>query len=115
MRCERRAMNPPLRGDEAELFRRYGDWLVRVTRLRLQCSQELAEDAAAPRLGPALPRPAERTDKLPGWLRVVALYEGYNLVRKQTRESLAEDVCRQEREDGRRGDPVPIAQLVEDP
>src|SRR4051794_2902181 len=96
MRSERRTVKPALRGDEAELFRRHGDWLVRVTRLRLQCTQELAEDAAAHAWVPLCRTQPERTDKLPGWLRVVALYEGYQLLRKQTREPLVEDVCRQE-------------------
>src|SRR4051794_7695522 len=97
MPSERRRMNPLLRGDEAELFRRHGDWLVRVTRLRLQCTQELAEDAVAHAWVQLIRTQPERTDKLPGWLRVVALYEGYSLLRKQNREPLAEDVCRQER------------------
>src|SRR6266480_4521194 len=82
MPSERRTKNPPLRGDEAELFRRHGDWLVRVTRLRLQCTQELAEDAAAHAWVQLCRTQPERTEKLPGWLRVVALYEGYNLLRK---------------------------------
>src|SRR5512132_1937409 len=73
MPSERRTMECRLRGDEAELFRRYGDWLVRVTRLRLQCTQELAEDAAAHAWVQLCRTQPERTEKLPGWLRVVAL------------------------------------------
>jgi hypothetical protein len=86
-----------------------------VTRLRLQCSEALAEGAAAHawlQLCRVQPKPSE---SLPGWLRVVALYEDYNLLRKHTREPLPEDVCRQKREDGRRADAVPIEQLAQDP
>lgn len=104
-----------LRGDEAELFRRYGDWLVRVTRLRLQCSEELAEDAAAHAWVQLCRTQPERTEELPGWLRVVALYEGYHLLRKAGREPPFEDACRHEREDGRGGQPVPVEELVADP
>ena len=48
-----------LRGDEAELFRRYGGWLMRVTRCRLGCSVALAEDACAHASLQALPHPAD--------------------------------------------------------
>jgi len=58
-------MTCQLRGDEAELFRRYGDWLLCVTRLRLQCPEALAEDGApTPGSSSAAPSPS-----LPGWLR----------------------------------------------
>jgi RNA polymerase sigma factor (sigma-70 family) len=105
-------MNPPLRGDEAELFRRHGDWLVRVTRLRLQCSQELAEEAAAHAWVQLCRTQPERTEKLPGWLRVVAL-EGYNLLRKAAREPLFEDACKQERGSAGGGQPVPLEEIAE--
>jgi RNA polymerase sigma factor (sigma-70 family) len=113
MPSERRTMNPRLRGDEAELFRRHGDWLVRVTRLRLQCTQELAEDAAAHAWVQLCRTQPERTRKLPGWLRVVALYEGYRLLRKAGREPLFEDACRQERDSGGGGQPVPLEEIAE--
>src|SRR4051794_20196242 len=115
MPSERRRTSPPLRGDEAELFRRHGDWLVRVTRLRLQCTPELAEDAAAHAWLQLCRTQPERTEKLPGWLRVVALYEGYRLLRKAGCEPLFEDVCRQERNSGGGGQPVPLEELVEAP
>ena len=106
-------MNPPLRGDETELFRRYGDWLIRVTRLRLQCTDQLAEDAAAHAWVQLCRTQPERTEKLPGWLRVVALYEGYRLLRQAEREPLFEDACRQERESGGGGRPVPLEEIAE--
>ena len=84
-----------VRGDEAELFRRYGDWLVRLTRLRLQFSEALAEDAAAFAWLQLCRVQPERTESLPGWLLIVALHEGYRLLRQAGREPLAEDVCRQ--------------------
>jgi RNA polymerase sigma factor (sigma-70 family) len=115
MPSERRTMNPPLQGDEAELFRRHGDWLVRVTRLRLQCTQELAEDAAAHAWVQLCRTQPERTEKLPGWLRVVALYEGYRLLRKAGREPLFEDACRQERGSAGGGQPVPLEEIAEAP
>jgi RNA polymerase sigma factor (sigma-70 family) len=113
MPSERRTTNTPLWGDEAELFRRYGDWLVRVTRLRLQCSQELAEDAAAHAWVQLCRTQPKRTEKLPGWLRVVALYEGYNLLRKAGREPLFEDACKQERGSAGGGQPVPLEEIAE--
>jgi RNA polymerase sigma factor (sigma-70 family) len=104
-----------LPGDEAELFRRYGDWLVR-TKLRLQCSEALAEDACAHARLQLFRTQPERTDSLPGWLRVVALHEGFRLLRKGSRELSAEDVCRQERqEDGGGGKPVPLEEILEAP
>jgi RNA polymerase sigma factor (sigma-70 family) len=109
-------MTCQLRGDEAELFRRYGDWLVRVTRLRLQCAEALAEDACAHAWLQLCRTQPERTDSLPGWLRVVALHEGFRLLRKGARELPAEDVCRQERqEEGRGGKSVPLAEILEAP
>src|SRR4051794_36979775 len=110
-----RATAACLRGDEAELFRRHGDWLVRVPRLRLQCTQELAEDAAAHAWVQLCRTQPERTEKLPGWLRVVALYEGYRLLKKVGREPLFEDACRQERESGGGGQPLPLEEIAEAP
>jgi DNA-directed RNA polymerase specialized sigma24 family protein len=69
-------MTCQLRDDEAELFRRHGDWLVRVTRLRLQCPEALPEDACAHAWLQLCRTQPERTDSLPGWLRVVALPRG---------------------------------------
>jgi DNA-directed RNA polymerase specialized sigma24 family protein len=71
----------PLRGDEAELFRRHHDWLVRVTRHRLRCSEALAEDACAHAWLQLCRTQPERTKNLPGWLRAVALHEGLRLLR----------------------------------
>jgi Sigma-70 region 2 len=87
-----------LRGDEAELFRRHADWLVRVTRHRLRCSEALAEDACAHAWLQLCRTQPERTQNLPGWLRVVALHEGLRLLRLAGREPLADDVGRQEQE-----------------
>src|SRR3954454_14730167 len=115
MPSERRTMNPALRGDEAELFRRHGDWLVGGTRLRLQCTDEVAEDAAAHAWVQLCRTQPERTEKLPGWLRVVALYEGYNLLRKAGREPLFEDACRRERGSAGGGKPVPLEEIAEAP
>jgi DNA-directed RNA polymerase specialized sigma24 family protein len=56
-----------------------------------------------------------RRENLPGWLRVAALYEGFRLLRQLGREPLAEGTCRQDRGDGRAGNPVPLEELVEAP
>jgi RNA polymerase sigma factor (sigma-70 family) len=105
----------PLRGDEADLFRRHSEWLVRVTRHRLRCPEALAEDACAHAWLQLCRTQPERTKNLPGWLRVVALHEGFRLLRQAGREPLAEDVCRQERADGGGGVPLPLEELLEAP
>jgi RNA polymerase sigma factor (sigma-70 family) len=104
-----------LRGDEAELFRRHADWLVRVTRHRLRCSQALAEDACAHAWLQLCRTQPERTENIAGWLRVVALHEGLRLLRLAGREPLTADVGRQEHgaEGGRQ--PVPVEERVEAP
>jgi DNA-directed RNA polymerase specialized sigma24 family protein len=79
-----------LRGDESELFRRHHRWLMRVTRRRLRCSETLAEDACAHAWLQLCRTQPERTVNLPGWLRVVALHEGFRLLRQAGREPLAE-------------------------
>ena len=102
-----------VRGDEAELFRRYGDWLVRVTRLRLQCSEALAEDACAHAWLQLCRTQPERSESLPGWLRVVALHEGFRLLRRAARELHAEEILRQEQREDGGGKPVPLEEIVE--
>jgi DNA-directed RNA polymerase specialized sigma24 family protein len=92
-----------LRGDESELFRRHHRWLMRVTRRRLRCSEALAEDACAHAWLQLCRTQPERTVNLPGWLRVVALHEGFRLLRQAGREPLAEAVCKQQVEDGHGG------------
>jgi RNA polymerase sigma factor (sigma-70 family) len=105
----------PLRGDEAQLFRRHADWLVRLTRHRLRCSQALAEDACAHAWLQLCRTQPDRTKNLPGWLRVVALHEGLRLLRVAGREPLVEEVCNQEHapEAGERR--VPVEERVEAP
>jgi hypothetical protein len=66
----------PASRDEAEVFRRPADWLVRVTRHRLRRSGALAEDACAHAWLELCRSEPERTQNLLGWLRVVALHEG---------------------------------------
>jgi DNA-directed RNA polymerase specialized sigma24 family protein len=68
-----------------------------------------------PRLAQLCRTQPERTENLPGWLRVVALHEGFRLLRQAGREPLAEDACRQEREDGGGGVPVSVEELLEAP
>jgi RNA polymerase sigma factor (sigma-70 family) len=114
MPSKRRNEQHQLRGDEAELFRRYGEWLVRVTRRRLRCSGALAEDACA-HAGLQLCRSQPERENVIGWLRVVALHEGFRLLRQAGREPLAEDVCRQQRQEGAGGKPVPLEELLEAP
>ena len=55
---------------------------------RLRCSEALAEDACAHAWLQLCRTQPERTENLPGWLRVVALYEGYRLLRQVRREPL---------------------------
>jgi DNA-directed RNA polymerase specialized sigma24 family protein len=49
----------------------------------------------------------------PGWLRVVALQEGFRLLRQAGREPLEEGACRHEREGGGSGLPVPLEEILE--
>ena len=96
------------------MFRRYHDWLVRVTRHRLHCSEALAEDACAHAWLQLCRSQPERTENLAGWLRVVALHEGLRLLRLAGREPLTADVGRQEHGEGGR-QPVPVEERIEAP
>jgi DNA-directed RNA polymerase specialized sigma24 family protein len=108
-----RSRNPdlPLRGDEGELFRTHNDWLVRLTRRRLGSSWALAEEACA-HAWLQLCRSQPERENVIGWLRVVALHEGFRLMQQAGREPLAEDVCRQERQEGAGGKRVPLEELL---
>jgi RNA polymerase sigma factor (sigma-70 family) len=107
-------MQHHLRGDEAELFRSHNDWLVRITRHRLRCSDALAEDACA-HAWLQLCRTQPGRENVIGWLRVVALHEGFRLLRQAGREPLAEEVSRQDRGAEGGGQAVPLEELVEAP
>ena len=97
------------------MFRRYHDWLVRVTRHRLRCSEPLAEDACAHAWLQLCRSQPDRTKNLPGWLRVVALHQGLRLLRLAAREPLAEDVWSHDPGAEGRGRPVPAAERAEAP
>jgi RNA polymerase sigma factor (sigma-70 family) len=105
----------PLRGDEAELFHHHADWLVRVTRHRLRCSEALAEDACAHAWLQLCRSQPERTQNIAGWLRVVALHEGLRLLRLAGREPLVEEVGGQEHGAEAGGRPISLAERVEAP
>jgi hypothetical protein len=86
-----------------------------VTRHRLRCSEALAEDACAHAWLQLCRTQPERTQNLPGWLRVVALHEGLRLLRLAGREPLAEEITGEEHGPEAGGRPVPLAERVEAP
>jgi DNA-directed RNA polymerase specialized sigma24 family protein len=105
-------MTCQLRGDEAELFLRYGDWLLRVTRLRLQCS-EAGRGRLRPRLAAALPH-AARAHREPARLapdRRPA--RALQAAREGRARAAGGDVCRQEQRQDGGGKPVPLSEILE--
>lgn len=80
----RRAV-PPQRGDEAALFERYAERLVRSVQRALGVSRQIAEDACAIAWFQLLRTQPERA-AIFAWLRVVATREAIRLARSQGRD-----------------------------
>jgi RNA polymerase sigma factor (sigma-70 family) len=81
---------PPQRGDEAELFERYGERLVRLVRSRTGGSQQMAEDACSFAWIQLLRYQPER-DSVFAWLRVVATREAVRLLKGQLRNAALDE------------------------
>ena len=79
---------PHLRGDEAELYRRLGVPLQRVVRARVSGPAGTVEDACAFAWQQLLTHQPERSERLFGWLVIVATREGWRLVRIERRATL---------------------------
>lgn len=73
---------PPQRGDEAELFERYGDRLVRIVRGTIGAPRHIVEDACSFAWLQLLRFQPER-DAMFAWLRVVATREALRLLKGQ--------------------------------
>jgi RNA polymerase sigma factor (sigma-70 family) len=87
----RRPHRAPQRGDEPELFARYGDRLVRVVQRAIGAPRHIAEDACSLAWLQLLRFQPER-GSIFAWLRVVATREALRLLRSQGRHApLVED------------------------
>jgi RNA polymerase sigma factor (sigma-70 family) len=83
--ARRRAVTPRQRGDEAELFERHGQRLVRIVQHTIGVPRHIAEDACAIAWVQLLRTQPER-DAIFAWLRVVATREALRLIRAQGRQ-----------------------------
>lgn len=83
---------PSPRGDEAELYRRYAERLVRLTAHRVKAPHALIEDACALAWLQLLRTQPERGPAIFAWLRTVALHEAYALSRRQRRDAWLEEL-----------------------
>lgn len=81
-----------LRGDEAQLFAQHHARLLRAVRGAVRAPEAVVEDACANAWAILLRRQPERTDRLFGWLRTVAIREAYRLSRDQRRTTPLEDL-----------------------
>ena len=81
---------PAQRGDEAELFERHGERLVRIVQHTIRIPRHVAEDACAITWLQLLRTQPER-DAIFGWLRVVAVREALRLMRAQGRQTPFEE------------------------
>jgi RNA polymerase sigma factor (sigma-70 family) len=83
---------PPLRGDEADLFRRHHRALVRAVAAKVNASGELIEDACQSAWLVLLGSQPDRTPALFAWLRTVAVHEAYHLSRQEWRDARLEEL-----------------------
>jgi RNA polymerase sigma factor (sigma-70 family) len=90
--CSAVPARPPARGDEDELFRRHHRRLVRTVGRAVNAPAELIEDACQTAWLVLLRRQPDRTPRLFGWLRTVAIHQAYRLSRQQRRDALLEEL-----------------------
>ncbi len=83
----------PPRGDEGELFARHHAALLRAVRRAVRAPEAVIEDACANAWAILLRRQPDRGPALFGWLRTVAVHEGYRLSREQRRVSALDDLA----------------------
>ena len=77
---------PAQRGDEAELFERYGERLVRIVQRAIGAPRQITEDACSFAWLQLLRLQPER-GAVVGWLRVVAINEALRLLKGQARQA----------------------------
>ncbi len=82
---------PAAQGDEAELFRRHQRRLVRSVQSAVGVRRDLAEDGCAFAWAQLLAHQPERSERLFGWLRKVAIREAWRLGRVHLREGALND------------------------
>ena len=80
-----------VRGDEADLFRRYGERLKRSVTRTVFASDALIEDACSFTWMQLVRDQPDRT-QIFGWLRTVALHEAYKLLQAERRETLVAEL-----------------------
>jgi RNA polymerase sigma factor (sigma-70 family) len=80
-----------LRGDEADLFRRYHERLKRSVARTVVASDALIEDACS-FAWMQLVRDQPDRAQIFGWLRTVAVHEAYKLLQAERREALVTDL-----------------------
>jgi DNA-directed RNA polymerase specialized sigma24 family protein len=80
------------RGDEADLYARYHDRLVRTVARAVNAPAALVEDACQAAWLILLRRQPDRGPTLFGWLRTVAVHEAYRLWREDRRDARLEDL-----------------------
>ena len=83
----------PPRGDEGELFARHHAALLRAVRRAVRAPEAVIEDACASAWAILLRRQPDRGPALFGWLRTVAVHEGYRLSREQRHVSALDDLA----------------------
>lgn len=81
-----------LRGDEEHLFAEHHDALQRSVKRAINAPEALIEDACQFAWTQLIGTQPERGPRLFGWLRTVAIHEGYRLSRTQRRDSALEDL-----------------------
>ncbi|MDX6648276.1 MAG: hypothetical protein QOJ97_227 [Solirubrobacteraceae bacterium] len=81
-----------LQGDEAQLFQRHNQDLLRTVARAVYGSHALAEDACSFAWIQLMRCQPERGPTLFPWLRTVAIREGYRLSRAEKRDSHMEDL-----------------------
>jgi RNA polymerase sigma factor (sigma-70 family) len=85
------ARSRALRGDEADLFRRYHERLTRSVARTVDASDALIEDACS-FAWMQLVRDQPDRAQIFGWLRTVAVHEAYKLLQAERREALVADL-----------------------
>jgi hypothetical protein len=101
------------RGDEESLFSEQRERLVAMVRLEIGARTALVEDGVSHAFE-QLCRHQPARDRVVGWLRVVARYEVFRLLRNLRCEPLAEDLQRRSCA-GVSGEALPITERVSDP
>lgn len=82
-----------LRGDEADLFAEHHEALLRSVKRTINAPEALIEDACQFAWTQLIRTQPDRGPRLFGWLRTVAIHEGYRLSRTQRRDAALEDLA----------------------